>query len=93
MTGLEWPRPGTGTWNRIFSPVSTFQVAGGEPVPVPSAPLPRKEGQLSEAARGRAVAATRAANVAVPTASFLEEAAIVGYEPLPTAIRWRLARK
>ena len=44
----------------MFSPVSTFQVAGGDPVPAPSAPLPRKEGQLSEAATGRAVAADRA---------------------------------
>ena len=77
----------------MFLPVSTFQVAGGEPVPVPSAPLPRKEGQLSEAAEGRAVTATRAADVAALTASLLEEVAIVGYEPLPTAIRWRRARK
>ena len=70
MTGLECPRPGTGTLKRMFSPVSTFQVAGGDPLPLPSAPLPRKEGQLSEAARGSVVAKASANDAAATPRPF-----------------------
>jgi len=87
ITGLEWPSPGTATRKRTFSPVSTFQVAGGDPLPVPFAPFPRKEDQLSDAATGRAVAAERANATVAVVIGVRKEVDIPNYDPEPMAIR------
>src|SRR4051812_39345336 len=50
MIGLEWPRPGMGVFQRMFSEVWTFQVVGvSSDGASPLAKGPRKEGQLVSA--------------------------------------------
>src|SRR5258708_7079246 len=50
-TGLEWPKPGIGTFQRMFSDFSAFQVvAVSNPSAMPQAFVPRKEGQLMDLA-------------------------------------------
>jgi hypothetical protein len=44
--GLERPRPGIGVFQRTFSPVAAFQVAGSDaPSTTPAAAMPRNCGQ------------------------------------------------
>jgi hypothetical protein len=57
ITGLEWPIPGKGVFQAMFSPDTTSQVVGG--LASGSWPLacdPRNDGQFSAAADGRAQA-------------------------------------
>ena len=47
ITGLEWPRPGSGVFQTMFRELVTFQTAGVTSSAMPQAPGPRKDGQLS----------------------------------------------